>query len=610
MKKGFLLNIIALFLFQEIIAQEKSGPVNYNPHVRKIEAKPKLKTTALTLPFFEDFTDASPLPNFTRWVDRSVYINNSMAVSAISRGVATFDALNWQGGPYDSTNIFSLLYADSLTSQSIDLSFHNPGDSIYLSFFYQPQGRGFAPEVQDSLMLYFLRSDTTWTKVWAKEGTTLDSFRQVMVPVANVAYLHSGFQFRFVNKASKFLTDDIWNLDYIRLNANRNFADTALGDIATISATNMLNDYTSMPYRQFTANTSKELSTTHSFLSRNLSGAQQSVVYGYTAREQITNTPLFNSSVSNANIPFYGRSHFSFPVYPINYASSSPYNRVVFENKYFTSDPSTSWTRTNDTIIHEQVFDNYLAYDDGTAEIAYWLTPFTTLPAKTAVEFHLNQPDTLRGLAIYFGRQVPLAFSKFFSIDVYKNITLGSFLDTPIYQTNLNTPGYEDSINHFWVYRFDDPVPLSAGTFFIGTTQPAQSGSDSLYFALDMNRVGGNHRYVNIDGFWASSNLQGVMMIRPLLGQPVIGTSIQPALSLQETEWSVYPNPTKNFITIRADRNEPFIYELTDMQGRILYKNTAISSQSLDICGLSSGIYFVRILSKGYSATPKKIIKL
>ncbi len=611
MKTGILI-FIALTAYMGVKAQEMVGPMLYNPHVVSSRPEMKLKITTLALPFFEDFTDRSPFPDPNRWTDYSVYINNTIAVSPVSRGVATFDALNARGVPYDSLDIFSLVYGDSLTSQPFDLSARFPADSIYLSFFYQPQGRGFAPETQDSLMLYFKTVSGDWRKVWGKEGRLLDSFRQVMIPVADPDYLYGNFQFRFVNKVSKYLSDDVWNVDYIRMDAGRNVYDTLLTDLTTTDPpSNMLNDYTSMPYRQFRADMNRELTTTHGFTARNLSGSSRSVVYGYTAREQASNTAL-SANNNNANIPGYTRRWFEFPVYSVNYNAPSARSRVVLENKYFVSDPAAAQeSKVNDTIISEQIFDNYLAYDDGTAEQSYWLQPFSTLPAKTAVEFHLNEPDTLRGIAILFGRQVPDATHKFFSIAVYKNITMGSWTDTPVYQQDFYVPGLVDTLDRFWVYSFQDPVPMNAGTFFIGTIQPAQSGSDSLYFALDLNRRGGNHRYVNVNGYWSSSSTPGAMMIRPLLGQPVVTTAVKKnSTRRKEPVWYVYPNPAQNTITIRVPDAHSAYYEIIDVQGRILLNAEISSAVSVDISALSSGIYFVRILADGQYSLPAKLMKL
>ena len=604
--------ICFFFALQCCIAQEHLAPVGYNPLLNKKQLFPSQKTTVLNLPFFEDFTNANLFPDQTKWVDRGVYINNTMGFQPISRGVATFDALNEKGGPYDSTNNLALVYADSLTSQPIDLSTFTAADSIYFSFFYQPQGNGFAPETADSLMLYFKNSSGNYIKVWGKEGSTLQPFRQVMISVTNSNYFHNNFQFRFVNKASININDDVWNVDYIRLSANRNMNDTAVNDISTtLEPSYILNDYTSMPYRQFAANMNGELATQHSFRVKNNYDVQKSIDHGYTARETTTNTPLFNSSQTNVNLNGKTESQFQFPIYPIVFTAPGPFSKVIFENKYYSKQQGGNDEVVNDTIIREQIFDNYLAYDDGTAEKSYFLNQFATLPAKTAIEFHLNQPDTLRGVAIYFARQVPLATNKFFSVWVYKDIAIGSGTDDTLLTQDLLFPRYIDTINHFWVYKFDRPVLVPAGTFYLGTVQPAASGSDSIYFGLDVNRIGGNHLYFDVLGFWESSIVSGALMVRPLFGQPITPSNLPTLAIRKELEWDIYPNPAKEVVTIvLKDPNMQFVYEVCDAMGRSIIKEDSNSAKSIDISELSAGIYFVRILTEQGYSIPKKIIKL
>jgi len=611
MKRYLSILLFLVFSSFGVLAQEIVSPLKYNAYLKKQPLKPLYKTTAISLPFFEDFTGYGVFPDDSNWTDHSVYINNTMGLNPVSRGVATFDALSDRGAPYDSTNPFTYRYADSLTSRLIDLSALTPGDSVYLSFFYQPQGRGFAPETQDSLILFFKKPNNTWASIWAKEGTTVQPFQQVMVAVTDTSFFKAGFQFRFVNKASININDDVWNIDYIRLDANRNINDTAINDIVTTDQpSNLLNDYTAMPYRQFKANTGAELAGQHSFSVSNHYNSQQSVVYGYTAREQSSNTPL-GSGNGNDNITAYTSKQYQFSSYGANYNAPDAYARVVYENRYYISQPALGDLKVNDTIVYEQVFDNYLAYDDGTAEKSYFLHQGNTTPAKTAIEFHLNQADTLRGVAIYFGRQVPMAFSKFFDVTVYRSIAINNGINDIAYQNPVSfTPGYVDTVNHFWVYKLEDPVPLNAGTFYIGTTQPAQSGSDSLYFGLDVNRLGGNHLYIDYQGFWEPSIIQGALMIRPLLGKPVFATGVESPLKGLQKSWSVYPNPAQNTITITTYGSQPFIYEIVDAQGRTIKKGSGMSSIQADISSLSPGIYFVRILADGQTSVPKKFIKL
>lgn len=596
-----------------LYAQEKEvlAPLDHNmlqlqPRTRTLNI-PK-KTTAISLPFFEDFTGYSIYPDADKWIGHTVYINNTMCSQPISRGVATFDGLNAQAGPYDSLNMTALVYADSLTSQPLAMAAHTPADSIYLSFFYQPQGFGFAPEESDSLMLYFRKKNNAWTKVWGKEGGEIAAFTQVMIPVTDTSYFHDGFQFRFVNKASLNLNDDVWNLDYIRMAAGRNRYDTAVNDVAASSDPSfLLNDLTSMPYRQFTANAGNELAAQHAFAVRNNYDVNKATTYGYTARESETNTPLSGGSTGSGNIAAFTEQYFQFPVYTTGFAPGGMYDKVVFEQQYYVTTTGTE-SKTNDTIVKEQVFDNYLAYDDGTAEKSYFLKQFATLPAKLAIEFHLNEPDTVRGIAIYFGRQVPLAFNKFFSAEVYKDIAVNGGTDNLVYEEDLLFPGYVDTINHFWVYRFTDPVVLPAGTFFLGAQQGANSGADSLYYGLDANRVGGNHLYINVNNFWEPSQVTGAVMIRPVLGQRIVGTKAEemPAPALQ---WTVSPNPAKDHIHIQLSSAAKHPeYQIMDMQGRIVMQGD-VSHAGVDVSALAPAMYLVRIIDNNQASIPKKIVK-
>jgi len=598
---------LALLLCLAIPAfsQEVVAPLRFNARLADLPEttrRPFLKTTALGLPFFEDFTEYSPYPNSVRWADSNVYINNTLGSGVISRGIASFDALNKRGRPYDTTNMFNLVFADSLTTQPFDLSGNVPGDSIYLSFFYQPQGLGFSPEIQDSLMLFFRLKNGGWTQMWAVPGDDLQPFRQVMIRVADTSFLFDGFQFRFVNKASINTNDDIWNIDYIRMAASRNINDTAVRDLAfTNDPSFLLNDYTYMPYRQFLANPGVERAANHTDSISNHYSTNSTVNYGYRAVETTTGAPL-SSGVGNINIPAYSKREISFPNYTTTVSPPSTTARIVYRNTYFLQSGSPTEPKDNDSIVREQIFDNYLAYDDGTAEKSYFLNLAQSLPGKTAIEFRLNAPDTLRGVAIYFGQQVPTATNKAFSVAAYSKLAgiAGAPADIKLFEQSDLLPLFTDEINRFTVYKFDSPIELPAGVFYLGTVQPASSGSDSLYIGLDVNRIGGNHLYVNLLTTWQSSVVSGALMIRPLLGGPVTGTAVQDASPRTQT-WSFYPNPVSTSLTIA--------YSVSDMQGRVVqegaYRQARISTESL-----VPGFYLLRVRDRQGWSLPQKFIKL
>lgn len=615
--KIYTLLSFALFLVQmNAFAQENIAPLQYNPNTRAGNHKSysTMKTTALSLPFFEDFTNYDIIPDTSIWLDRQVYINNTMAENMKSRGVATFDALNQYGLPYDLSSATIIRYSDSLTSKPFDLSTYSPSDSIYLSFVYQPGGLGFTPEKQDSLMLFFKsKISGSWIKVWSKSDSVLQDFKIAMVKIADTNFLHSGFQFRFINKASLGINDDVWNLDYIKIDAGRNLFDTLIQDVAyTQNPTSILSDYTAMPYRQYLAASGAErASTFKSIIKNNFQSSQNVSSFGYEAKEQVSGTGLSSGADVNRNIPALKTSDVVFNTYSTT-PSAAYYDKVIFENKFYLQAPAGDVNKVNDTIRGTQIFDNYLAYDDGTAEMSYYLNLFPTLPGKIAIEHHLNQADTLRGMAIYFGRQVPLASYKYFSGVVYKSIAYGSSAsDNIIYQIDNLQPKYIDTINHFWIYKFDKPVPMPSGTFYIGTIQPALSGSDSLYFGLDRNRTSGNHAYFNVLNTWSPSLVSGAIMIRPILGQPISGSEIKEVSAAQFNNYKLSPNPASDKVTITMNQTTyNSQYSISNSLGQHLQQGIVASpKQEINLSALPDGIYFMHLENDGKQYPVQKFIK-
>lgn len=615
--------VCALWHAQAVSAQEFEGPLRCNPDLfnRQLPVLPVKKSTAtasspLSLPFFEDFTGYSVYPDSSKWQDYQVYINNTMAYKPVSRGVATFDALDYRGIPYDSFSNSGFRFADSLTSQPINLSLNvvTPGDSVYFSFFYQPQGNSYYPLIQDSLILYFKTRFGGFEKVWSMEGTGLKPFQQVMIPIVDSFYFDSSFEFRFVNIGALYWSDAVWNVDYIRLNKGRSRFDTVLNDVGfTLNPTYLLNDYSSMPYRQFLAFPGGERAGGYTVEVANNYQTAKDVTVGFGAISLNTGDILRDFSWNSPmSVPPSDTRNATFLRYYtlVPNTSVGAYDKVVFENKFVIQSLSANDSLGNDTVIKENVFDNYLAYDDGTAEKSYYLNLYPTLPGKIAIEYHLNAPDTLRGMAIYFGKQVPFAFNKLFSIQVYTDLAgvLGSPADNLIYTQELCVPGYTDSINHFWNYRFDTPIPLPAGTFYMGTFQPAESGSDSLYFGLDVNRIGSNHAYFNVLSGWTPSLISGAIMMRPLLGRDIVSSGIA-NYAVKKQRLSVSPNPAENVLKFDFDGDDEAQYSIADIRGRKVMTGKVKNGKSIDIANLEQGLYFVNIISNGLPSETQKVIK-
>ena len=116
----------------------------------------------MQLPFFDDFSTSNIYPNQELWDGRSTYVNKYFPLMSTNIGVATLDAINSSGRVYSTATVAPFV-ADTLMTQDIRLDSIfspverrlSPADSVYLSFYYQPQGVGFYPELQDSLILEF-----------------------------------------------------------------------------------------------------------------------------------------------------------------------------------------------------------------------------------------------------------------------------------------------------------------------------------------------------------------------------------------------------------------------------------------------------------------------
>ena len=140
------------------IAQEMLTPfiTTEKAPVRKGDAEARF------LPFFDDFSHSNIYPDSTKWTDNNVLVNDGFPLFPPNRNVATFDVLDANGRVYDYS-ISNAFVAEYLTSVRIRLDSimepepHalTPADSVYFSFYYQPQGNGNPPEAQDSLVLQF-----------------------------------------------------------------------------------------------------------------------------------------------------------------------------------------------------------------------------------------------------------------------------------------------------------------------------------------------------------------------------------------------------------------------------------------------------------------------
>ncbi len=597
-----------LTLPSEVLGQEVVGPLLRSPAAPSASTGAALhtaKTTALTLPFFDDFIGYSPLPSADRWLDREALVNNSFAFGQPSRGVATLDGLGANGRPYDTVNALASRYADSLTSADIDLTTYTPGDSLYLSFLWQPGGTGFYPEAGDSLEVYFRDKSGGWRRQWGMPGSTATGFHTAMVPLRDTIFFGNEFRFRFVNRASLNVNDDVWNIDYVYLNDGRTAGDSSIDDIAaTLQPTPFLADYAAMPLRHYLTNLTGLQAPTHAWAVRNNTGTAATVTGRYEASDALSGTSLGGGAPQSIALPAATETTQTFTTTIGAAPVPDGAGRAVLRERFYIN-ATGNGPAANDTIERVTEFSNYLAYDDGTAERSYFLKLAPTLPGRVAIEHLLQVPDTIRGVAVLFGQQVPTAAGKFFTASVYSAIAGigGAGADAEVYREDLLQPRFTDSINHFAVYAFRTPVVMPAGLFYIGLTQPALSGSDSLYYALDMDRVGGNHLYYNVEELWLPSTITGALMVRPLLGG-ALPQGVDELAVEAETLFTLAPNPGAGLFRVIVKSPDARSVRMTDLAGRVVLEQPMARGdlQIVDVRRVPPGMYLVQVrTAEGWS---------
>lgn len=571
--------------------------------------------TVLDLPFLDDFSQNWIYPNHEIWEDNYTYINSNFPDNPLSYGVATFDGLDETGYPYNFLNPTAYGLADELTSKRIDLS--NISDSVYFSFYYQPQGLGNAPEEKDSLALEFYRvADSSWIHIWSTPGTTSHPFKQVILPV-DVTYHNDQFRFRFKNYATLSGNVDHWHLDYVYLNDNRSASDTLLNDVAFITNFhNMLSDYTAMPWEHYLTDSSSYMAETMSVTYKNNHTSNYEVAYKYEIVSDNGNgssIELYPSTNSSKNVDAFsslvepqavfqtGINDFYFPV------DHSTRTKVFEIKNYFDLRSEVDSLQQNDTVRSYQVFGNYYAYDDGSAEKGYGVEG---VGSKLAHEFNIQKSDTLTAFSIYFNPIQDNLSTKSFRIMVWSSLNPETIVHQ---QTSVYNPEYSET-NAFLTYELETPLYLNEGTYYIGWEKIS---SEFLTVGWDENTNNRDRIFINTTGNWSNSSFSGSLMLRPVFGtyeNPIVNVA-ENAIEIDKADILLYPNPTSDELYIRSMNKFPlseFSVQMMDLNGKRVYlPSTFTSEKHCSVKHLKNGIYFMiftHAKNSDYRFTKKVII--
>jgi hypothetical protein len=587
----------------------------------------------IVLPFIDDFSNYEGNPTSSLWEQTGgVFINANYALYPPTVGVATFDALDNQGMLYSDANISSF-NADTLTSLSIRLdSVFVPSarklkveDSVYLSFYLQPGGGygqawerlGVAPSKNDSLLLEFYDSDNdVWLWAWSTCGFTLDSllnydsnyFRYIIIPINEERYFNSDFRFRFRNFASleqstvyAFMGNcDQWNIDYVYINYNRRIKDSTRHDLAFVhKPVSILKKYHSMPARQFR---SEEVADNLQTLIINLDSITLNTSYKFYIND--SNNQIYFEDRGFENLtPFIRTKSYRntsvnlFPVASLLSSIITPDEWKTFSIIHTVKAGVGQDNRSeNDTIIFTQRFENFYAYDDGSAE--YGIGVEGNPNSHLAVGFSLNEIDTLTAIDVYFNSTYKNANQKPFYLCVW-DVENGLPKDT-VYRSEQLTP-HTDGLNIFNRYILTKPVIVN-DKFFISIQSKT---GDFLSIGFDQNNDAGNEILGKIGNTWTQNFFKGAAMIRPYFGY---AATVSLNSNIKEpTTFNVFPNPTTQYVYIKTS-NPVSVKEIAlyNILGQKVYTSKFVDK--IDISNMHRGIYILKISTNLNQIYQHKII--
>ncbi len=612
-----LLNVCLVRLSaQEVVTGLQSDYRIVSSKIRQERSKGINAVDTVDLPFFEDFSGHSIYPDSTKWLDDFVFINNTYSDKQITIGIATLDAIDNSGRLYEEASSTGFK-ADELTSQPVNLNY-TPFDNVWFSFYYQAGGLSDMPELNDSLTLQFLApEENKWYSVWKAEPPDSNNlFRPVMIKVDQPAFLKQGFRFRFINYATLSANSsdpsmigncDIWNIDYILLDRNRHEGDTVFSDVAfRLPLRSILNTHEAMPWKQFRQVFLQEMGSVIPVHYRNNDIIVRNVTRDFEILDVYQNTLSHSFSAGATNIdPLSNVSYEANLIYTFN---TSNEDSALFRVKAFLKTDEFD-PKENDTLVYFQNFSNYFAFDDGSSEGGYGINGLGSRNAMAAYRFASYVQDTIRAIKICFN-------------DSYQNTNKRAF-DLMIWDDNNGVPGnvlytkeevmveQGEFINGFYTYLIPEGVVIN-NNFYVGWKQRSET---FLNAGFDVNTPHAGKQLYWINGLWQESQVQGSIMIRPVLGEPLRITGIKDVfkdvIKRNLSQIKIWPNPAHDYIRIDGSDiqlKESVFIRIIDLNGHELIK--VPFREQIDISSLHEGIYTVVILIDGVPAALSRLIKI
>ncbi|NNC84243.1 MAG: T9SS type A sorting domain-containing protein [Flavobacteriales bacterium] len=615
MRKTLLSSFAIIVMSLSAFAQEYTIPLREDL-AKKQDTEERLSQPAMRgqnmveLPFIDDFSQdhfpGNADGNTVLWEDMFTTIHTSFGIAPPSVGVAVFDGMNEFGQAYDPDNGNTNGHADVLTSMPLDLE---GKVNVVLSFFYQPEGYGEAPEPADSLVLQFYDPGLDqWTNRWHATGSGLIPYVPVFLTVQE-QFLQNGFQFRFRNYGRLTGALDQWSIDWVYLDENRSVDDEAITDVGFAEPVYsfLSSDYVSIPWDHYTPSASENTIIQKDVVLRNnriqgalISESGYSVDFNGAEIASFidSQSPSIPAESNEAITQEVNQSPNSF-VFPTSVSDTTAQFEVEF---YFQTSPDLH--DDNNHLSFTQVFSNYYAFDDGQADNAYGIQNFNG-SGKVAFQFDIFETDTVKAVDMFFLYQGGAALED-------------QLFFLTIWEENNDAPGeihYQDLTSRlvdfddqggFVRYALQDTVILEANTsYFFGWVQP---DAISLNIGNDLSAMLNSQRlYFDIGSGWQPSSYEGTIMLRPVF--PPVEELMVGLEEAQLEQLDIWPNPAQNTFQISGEIPRGAVARLMDLQGRVVSSEQLFTSPHLlDVSFTSEGLYLVEITTPSGSRSIKKIV--
>jgi hypothetical protein len=577
----------------------------------KPQAARKQSLPAVVLPFWDDFSTSANTD--TLWDSYStVWINADIGINPPTVRVASFDGLNDQGLPYSLNDPLAFGFTDSLVSRKIKmtavpLALRN---TVFFSFYYQWGGFGEAPDPNDFLLLEFKTNTGIWETIvtlTSDDDQQPDVFYDTLIRVNQDRFYHDDFQFRFRSFGRQSGRYDTWHVDYVYMNLNRTEFSTFYPDRAVFKhISSPLGQYSSVPYRHFTDPVTNPPFTNPSVGLYNLSAINQPMNFDSFFKLHVyqNGTPVISTGPLSDSVPSslasLERKFFTLPDLPSKtlYAASADSAFLKVYLRVNTRDTVVSKPdfQLNDSSFVTTTFNNYYAYDDGTAEYAAGLTQAGNMAAYRFI-LQASGQDTLNGGYIHYPyTAAPSPTIVTLLVWANKNGTPGTLL------TEQTIPVRREANGKFTGFTLN-PAVLVKDTVFIGWIQ---GSSGLIRIGLDTSHDSGNQIFVNTTGTWIQNDLViGNLMIRPRFGTGEIVTRLPDERS---PVVDLYPNPSSGEFYLQGDVEVESIQVFSITGQRIDIQTQPFHAETLvRTTALPSGLYLVRYKT-GNAFQVKKVL--